>query len=503
MLPKEVLESNFGYNNFRPGQEEIITACLNDSDVLAILPTGGGKSLCFQVPGLILPGTTIVVSPLIALMEDQVQALQRRNIAAVFLSSSLKEAQKIEVVNKLRSETVKFVYVSPERLQNQQFWQICQNLLIPLVVIDEAHCISQWGDSFRPEYYQILDFIKKLVHRPRIIALTASATRRVEKDVVEKLNLRKNYFRHNQGVSRSNLRLQVIKCNNLITQQLYLLRILKKHQGQTGIIYTATRKSTSDICNLLANRYGITTPLGNYHGGMDPISRSKIQDQFLQDKIKIITATNAFGMGIDKPNIRFVIHYQYPASLEAYYQEVGRAGRDGEVADCYTFHEPTVQNIHLELIKKQTDVSRRNKLRQLAQLEAFVSSKKCRMSNLQAYFGEGNQQKCGRCDNCTNANKNKFWWQLFLEDESEKNCLESLFKFRYDVCQKMNIHQSLFLTNQQLCLIALLKPQENEEFLKIPGLGTGWLNQWRTKIPKFKQIMVQCTSYGLQKNDPS
>jgi RecQ family ATP-dependent DNA helicase len=276
-------------------------------------------------------------------------------------------------------------------------------------------------------------------------------------------------------------------------EQLLLLRLLKKHRGQSGIIYTATRRSTQQLARVLTDRYQLQSTIASYHGGMESSERTKIQQKFISNEIQIIIATNAFGMGIDKPNIRFVIHYHYPASLEAYYQEVGRAGRDGLPADCYTFHEPNVQKIHLELIKKQNQESQNQKIHQLMQTEQFFDRQTCRMQALQAYFAEESPPMCGSCDNCKQKNKDESWWLWFLEDEAEKNRLKKLCKLRVQICSQSEQPLVKFFTNQQLCFVALMNPQIIEDFLKIPGIGRGWVQEWQAKIPQIRQLMIQCT----------
>lgn len=482
MKPLQILRSVFGYQKFREGQIEIIQNCLEGRDVFAILPTGGGKSLCFQVPGLCLGGKTIVISPLIALMQDQVDALVRKNIPAVYLSSTLSKQQLSENYEKIRKADSIFIYTSPERLQNKKFIKICQEAKINLIVIDEAHCISQWGDSFRPEYQQISRFLQTLADRPRIIALTASATPQVEKDIVNNLNLKPNYYRRSTGVSRPNLSLFVANCQNKQEQILYMLRILKKHQGQTGIIYASTRKSTLTCCKIIKKYLDQEIQIANYHGGMESEQRTKIQEAFLKDQIKIIVATNAFGMGIDKPDIRFVIHYQHPSSLEAYYQEVGRAGRDGKESQCYTLVEPSDQNIHLGLIAKQNRNSQIQKLKQLLDTQKFFQSSLCRMAQLQKYFGQTNPPNCKKCDNCTNYAPNHLGAMKYLFDQQEKISLLSLVEIREKLSQKLKIPSEQILTNIQLCYWAHLKPTTQEEILKIPGLGSGWYEKFSKQL---------------------
>lgn len=381
MLQK--LKTYFGYDEFRAGQEEIIRAILQGENVLAVLPTGGGKSICYQLPALILPGVTIVVSPLVSLMKDQVETLQNNNIGAEHLDSAMSYIAQNAVYDKLLNGECKLLYVSPERLQNSGFQAFVQKLSIAMVAVDEAHCVSQWGPSFRQEYYEIPKFIRMLQHRPVVAAFTATATPQVRQDILQHLDIeRAKVFVH--GFDRPNLHFSVQKVGD---KDLAVLQFLAKHRNEKGIIYCSTRQQVMDLDELL-HGYGYVSH--RYHGGLTPLERQRNQNAFLADRCDIMVATNAFGMGIDKPDVRYVLHYNMPLNLEGYYQEAGRAGRDGLPSECLLLFNPLDVKICQHLISEASqdgEVQARN-LQLLKVMQEYVGLKKDYRQFILKYFGE-------------------------------------------------------------------------------------------------------------------
>ncbi|MEG6616230.1 ATP-dependent DNA helicase RecQ [Peptococcaceae bacterium 1198_IL3148] len=325
------LHKYFGFSEFRPGQREVIDQVLTGHDVMAVMPTGRGKSLCYQLPGLMLPGVTLVISPLVALMKDQVDSLHTRNLHQVtYLNSQLTAEEHKERLNGIKRGEYKLVYIAPERLRTRSFSNLLPNLPLELLVIDEAHCISQWGHDFRPDYLYIKEFVNSISKRPKVLALTATATLKVQQDILKQLGI-ENATRVVAGSDRPNLYLSAQKVDNGKAKLQALAEILVGEKG-SGIVYTATRKDSEAVAQFLISQLGMKA--APYHAGMDPDQRAAVQDGFINDQYSVVVATNAFGMGIDKQDIRYVIHFSMPASIEAYYQEVGRAGRDGQPAKC-------------------------------------------------------------------------------------------------------------------------------------------------------------------------
>ena len=329
----ETLKHYFGYDSLRPGQQELIEGILQRKDVLGIMPTGAGKSLCYQVPALMLDGITIVVSPLISLMTDQVKALNQAGVHAAYINSSLTENQIRTALFYAAQGRYKIIYVAPERLNTMRFLEFACQVDISMVTVDEAHCISQWGQDFRPSYVGIADFLAQLPKRPVVSAFTATATERVKQDIMGSLRLQ-NPVTVVTGFDRPNLFFRVVTRKGGKETDNSVLNYVKKHEDESGIIYCATKKNVDKIYELL-RQYGIEA--GHYHAGLSLEERKKNQDDFTYDRIRVMVATNAFGMGIDKSNVRYVLHYNMPQSLEYYYQEAGRAGRDGEEAECVLF----------------------------------------------------------------------------------------------------------------------------------------------------------------------
>ena len=397
----KILKQHYGYTTFRPGQEQIITSLLQSKDTLAIMPTGAGKSLCFQIPALLLPGITLVVSPLISLMKDQVDALGSLGISATFINSSLTMSQVNERIYKARCGEYKIIYIAPERLESEAFLSALGALTISFLAIDEAHCVSQWGHDFRPSYRAIGLFIRSLPSRPIVGAFTATATTDVTKDIVALLTLEKPNI-YITGFDRQNLLFTVIRGEN---KQDFTLKYIDANKTHSGIIYAATRKEVDNLYTLLHKKgYSV----GKYHAGLTDTERQRNQEGFIYDDISIIVATNAFGMGIDKSNVRYVIHYNMPRSMEAYYQEAGRAGRDGEKSECillFGAQDPLLQRY---LIEQSTgDSSRKaHELNKLQSMVDYCHTPECLRKFILNYFGETNvQAECANCSNCNDDNE--------------------------------------------------------------------------------------------------
>ncbi|OQO82471.1 DNA helicase RecQ [Enterococcus durans] len=390
----ELLKKYFGYDEFRPGQREIIQKVMEHEDVLGIMPTGSGKSVCYQLPALMLDGLTIVVSPLISLMKDQVDAANQLGIAATFINSSLNGYETARRFQELEQREIQLLYVAPERFIMPDFIRSMQHWNVQLLAIDEAHCISQWGHDFRPSYLQMAEKLNELIQRPIIVALTATATIAVAEDIKRLLKIPvKNHIQ--TGFARENLRLQVIKDQK---KEQYLVEYLRMNQKQSGIIYAATRKEVDRIYHLL-KKFGFNA--GRYHGGMSERERTKMQEAFLYDRVELLVATNAFGMGINKSNIRFVIHYQIPGSLEAYYQEAGRAGRDGLLSDAILLFAPQdiqIQKFFIQQSQRE-DSQKQKEYEKLKAMTEYVYIEDCLQQYILAYFGEDGVP-CERCGNC-------------------------------------------------------------------------------------------------------
>lgn len=401
--PVQILKKYFGYDSFREGQELLIHSILEGKDVLGIMPTGAGKSICYQIPALMLPGITVVISPLISLMKDQVRALNEAGVHAAYINSSLTESQISKALYNARCGQYKIIYVAPERLESSLFRDFAVHTDISMVTVDEAHCISQWGQDFRPSYLNILNLIQCLPNRPVISAFTATATSKVKEDIISVLSL-VNPKVMITGFDRQNLYFEVKESKKKDGE---LLNYLNRHTAESGIIYCATRKNVDAVFELLVKRgYSVA----KYHAGMGGEERKRNQDDFIYDIKPLIVATNAFGMGIDKSNVRFVIHYNMPQSMENYYQEAGRAGRDGEKADCILLYSPQdvvinqflidSKEVRAELDDREAYALRERDALKLRQMANYCMSKECLRAYILRYFGEEAKGGCGNCSNC-------------------------------------------------------------------------------------------------------
>jgi len=418
----ETLKTYFGYDTFREGQEKIVEAILTNRDVLAIMPTGAGKSICYQIPALILPGITLVISPLISLMQDQVKALNDAGIHAAFINSSLTENQISKALYLAASGRYKIIYVAPERLENYEFLEFARNVEISMVTVDESHCISQWGQDFRPSYLKIVEFIKNLPKRPIVSAFTATATEEVKNDILCTLSLADPEVVIT-GFDRKNLYYSV---ENIRRKDEFIMEYIEKHPTESGIIYCATRKNVDNLFELLFKR-GV--PVTRYHAGLTNETRKKNQDDFIYDRTPVIIATNAFGMGIDKSNVRYVIHYNMPQSMENYYQEAGRAGRDGENSQCillFSLQDVMIDRMLLDN-KDFSDVDeedeyliRQRDIRRLQTMEGYCKTTGCLRNYILEYFGE---KTSGPCDNCGNCHREYHEVDMTAEAKWVVNCV--------------------------------------------------------------------------------
>ena len=405
MEPVRLLKDVFGYDSFRPGQERLVNAVLEGRDVMGIMPTGAGKSVCFQIPSLVFDGLTIVISPLISLMLDQVLSLKENGIRAAYLNSTLTPGQQRTVLSRAADGAYQIMYVAPERLSAPSFITFCQNYAIPFIAVDEAHCISQWGHAFRPDYLQIRPFIEALPERPIVGAYTATATAKVREDIVRSLGLRDPLI-HINSFDRPNLYFDVVTGS----KQPHLLRFLRKHTDDSGIIYCGTRKDVEAVCDLLI-QHGVDAT--RYHAGLSDKERTDNQNDFLYDRKQVMVATNAFGMGIDKSNVAYVVHYSMPKNIESYYQEAGRAGRDGSPAECLLLYSPADIKLNEFLIQKSleeneslTDAEKTERMLHemelLRQMTFYATSNECLRVQILRYFGEP-AAPCGHCGNCSNS----------------------------------------------------------------------------------------------------
>ena len=420
--PKEALKAVFGYDSFRQGQESVINAVLDGRDILAVMPTGAGKSLCYQVPAMLLSGITLVISPLISLMQDQVKALNEAGVDAAFINSSLSEKEMHDTFKNASKGQYKIIYVAPERLMSEGFVRLAKGVEISMITVDEAHCISQWGQDFRPSYMDIAEFVNVLDKRPIISAFTATATQNVREDIICSLGLTNPYFLVT-GFDRENLFFQVDKPKS---KDRFILDYLDRHKGESGIIYCATRKNVDSLYTLLKKR---NISVAKYHAGMSIEERKQMQDDFVFDYTSIVIATNAFGMGIDKSNVRFVIHYNMPSSMENYYQEAGRAGRDGLNSECILLFSPQDIIINRFLLEHKdfseidpTDAMtiRERDIKRLQIMEGYCYTTECLRNYILKYFGEDPKKPCDDCGNCLRQ-----FETLDMTDEAKKiiNCI--------------------------------------------------------------------------------
>lgn len=403
-----VLKDYFGHDSFRDGQEQIVDALLDGRDALCIMPTGAGKSMCYQIPALLFDGVTIVVSPLISLMKDQVGSLVQSGVPAAYINSSLSYPQFLRVLSNVEHGKYKIIYVAPERLLTDGFLDTCKKIKISMVAVDEAHCVSQWGQDFRPSYLKIISFVESLANRPIVGAFTATATNDVKEDIKKILRL-ENPFEITTGFDRPNLFFGVIKSSSKDEK---LIDLIRERGDRSGIVYCATRKNVESVCELLCDN-GFSA--ARYHAGLDEYERRKNQEDFVFDRKNIMVATNAFGMGIDKSNVTYVIHYNMPKNIESYYQEAGRAGRDGGEADCILLYSPKDVRLNRfmiensegndELTIEENEQIHERDFERLKYMTFYSTTNDCLRGFILRYFGGEKKAYCGKCSNCLSVHK--------------------------------------------------------------------------------------------------
>lgn len=417
MQSEEILKKYFGYPEFRKGQKEIIEAISNKRDCLGIMPTGAGKSICYQIPAMMMEGITIVISPLISLMKDQVDSLNEVGISTTFINSTLSELEYNQTIQNIQYNIYKIIYIAPERLLSESFISLLNSLNISMVAIDEAHCVSQWGHDFRPSYREIKKIIANLNIRPIVVAFTATATNLVKKDIIELLGLQ-NPYTLTTGFDRKNLYFSVQSPKNKTD---FILNFLDKHKNQSGIIYCLTRKNVDNLYEKLKElNYNVC----KYHAGMSEKTRTKSQEDFVYDKCEIMIATNAFGMGIDKSNVRFVIHYNMPSDLESYYQEAGRAGRDGGISECILLFWRSDVVTNKFLIEHSSENNHQVEYQKLNEIIDYCNTSKCLRKYILEYFGE--KPEFDSCDFCSNCNSEIETTDITIDSKKILSCIKRM-----------------------------------------------------------------------------
>ena len=479
----QTLKQYFGYDSLRTGQEELINGILAGHDVLGIMPTGAGKSLCYQLPALMLKGITLVISPLISLMSDQVKALNQAGVHAAYINSSLTENQIRIALSYASQGRYKIIYVAPERLNTPRFLDFACNADISMLTVDEAHCISQWGQDFRPSYLEIAGFLTRLPRRPIVSAFTATATERVKNDIVASLGLN-NPVTMVTGFDRPNLFFRVVTRKGGSQKDNSIINYVKKHEDESGIIYCATKKNVDKLYTPL-NEQGISA--GRYHAGLSNDERKQNQEDFTYDRIRVMVATNAFGMGIDKSNVRYVLHYNMPQSLEYYYQEAGRAGRDGEEAECVLFFSKQDIMINKFLLQNKASAGDMQKTandqRKLQQMINYCETDKCLREFILSYFGDTTPCICNKCSNCVvvedeeeetyveTGKKRKKAAQLAGLNELGAALFEKLRSVRTELAAEKSVPPYIICSDKTLKDICAKLPRDKEQLADVYGMG--------------------------------
>ncbi len=507
---RAALRDHFGYQSFRPGQDTVIGAVLAGRDAVAVMPTGAGKSVCYQVPAAIMDGLVLVVSPLISLMGDQVRGLKEAGIRGSYLNSTLTPLQQEVVMARALANWYDVMYVAPERLREPRFRSFAAQVGIPLVAVDEAHCVSQWGQDFRPAYRDIRGFVDSLPQRPPVVALTATATAKVRQDVVALLGLRDPVVQVN-GFDRPNLSLASFELTPK-RRQAWVANYVRAHADQSGIVYCTTRKKVDELAEALREQ-GILTAA--YHAGHTAEERAEAQRAFIADDAPVMVATNAFGMGIDKSNVRYVINWGLPLSLEEYYQEAGRAGRDGEPAECYLlWSKGDIRTCHYlidstefapELTQEACQTVLANRERLLGEMIGYAMSTSCLRRRILRYFGQdlsGVPQECGSCSACTGQTADKYLQAPsrgtfgaigtgsraqavgagYVDDLPPTDEDEALFQrlraLRKRLADEAGVPPYIVFNDATLRAMVRMRPQTEEELLQVPGVGTRKLERY-------------------------
>ena len=500
---EDLLKQYFGYDEFRPMQLDIIKNTLEKKDSLVIMPTGGGKSICYQLPTLKFGGLTLVISPLISLMKDQVDGLKANGINAEYINSSLSREETIDIKKRIQGKEVKLLYIAPERLASEDFIIFLNTLKVSLIAIDEAHCISEWGHDFRPEYRN-LKSLRAIFPESPIMALTATATEKVRVDILKQLSLRypKIFI---SSFNRKNLNLIVLEKKKAMER---IIKMLNEYKEESAIIYCFSRKDSENIAEKLRYKGFNALP---YHAGLDNETKKHNQDLFIKDKVNIIVATIAFGMGINKPNVRLIVHHTFPKTLEGYYQEIGRAGRDGISSDCILFYSRGDKRKHEFFIDKiEDEIIQNNARAKLRQVMNYCEDNSCRRMHILKYFGEDFlEDNCGACDSCLKLLEPlRINQKTLIPEESEKQgkynpeLFEKLRILRKQIAVQRNVPPFIIFGDVSLREMAHFLPRNNQEFLNIKGVG-------QQKLEDFGELFLKVINNYLEEkrednnNEPS